>query len=127
MRKWVISVVALCLIALALPLAASAGWAGSRYDKTECTYTKETRSLVCQSTFTVVEENRTDEFAIPDETCPLGTRSIRRTGTFTEPWIVFDFFSGGPVPHEKYHLGGIESPSGPGVWSNFTDTDLGCS
>lgn len=127
MSKWVLSVVVLGLITLATPLAASAGgWAGSRYDKSEYTYTKESNVLFCQSTFAVVEENKTDEFAIPDDSCPLGTRTIRRAGRFGEPWMVFDGFEG-RVPHAKYVLFGNESPTGPGVWESFADTDLGCS
>jgi hypothetical protein len=126
MRKWVLSVVALCLIALAIPLAASAGgWAGSRYDKSECTYTKESNFLFCQSTFTV-ENFTTEILSFADETCASGIRRISRTGTFVEPFMVFDSFEG-RVPLEKYSIGGNESPTGPGVWVSFTDTDLGCA
>ncbi len=126
MRRWVLFVVLLGVVALALPLTASAGgWAGSRYDKSECTYTKETNFLFCQSTFTV-ETVKTEQIAIPDETCPSGTRVFRRTGTFVEPWMVFDAFAG-HTPHSKNNLFGNEVPLlGQEFWKDFTDTDLGC-
>jgi len=127
MRKWVLSVVALALIALGIPLLASAGgWAGSRYDKSECTYTKETNFLLCQTTFTV-ETVTTEQFGIADEACPItGTRLVRRTGTFVEPWMVFDAFQG-HTPHEKRRLFGQSEPLiGQEFWKDFTDTDLGC-
>jgi hypothetical protein len=126
MRKWVLSVVVLAVIALAIPLSAYAGgWAGSRYDKSECTYTKESNFLFCQTTFTV-ETVMTAQMAIADEACPSGTRLLRRTGTFVEPWTVFDAFEG-HTPHAKWNLFGNEAPlAGQEFWKDFTDTDLGC-
>jgi hypothetical protein len=120
------TVVSLCLLALALPLAASAGgWAGSRYEKSECTYTKETNFLFCESTFTV-ETVKTEQIGLADETCETGTRLISRTGTFVEPWRVFDAFEG-RTPHAKNNLFGNEFPLlGQEFWKDFTDTDLGC-
>ena len=126
MRRWVLFVVLLGVVALALPLAASpGGWAGSRYDKSECTYTKETNFLFCQTTFTV-ETVTSEQFAIPDETCPSGTRLVRRTGTFVEPWMAFDAYAG-HTPHAKWNLFGDSSPLlGQEFWKDFTDTGLGC-
>jgi hypothetical protein len=126
MRRLVLSVMLLGVVALAFPLVASAGgWAGSRYDKSECTYTKESNLLYCQSTFTV-ETVKSEQIAIPDETCPSGTRVFQRTGTFVEPWMVFDGFEG-HTPHAKGNLFGDEVPLlGQEFWKDFTDTDLGC-
>ena len=125
MRRWVLTALLLGLIVLTFPLAASAGWGNSRYDKDDCTYTKESNVLFCETTFTV-ETVKTEEFAIPDETCPSGTRVTRRTGTFVEPWMVFDGFEG-HTPQAKRNLFGNESPLlGQEFWKDYTDTNLGC-
>ncbi len=113
-------------VALALPMAAiGGGWAGSRYDKSECTYSKDTNSLYCESTFSV-ESFMTEDRATPDASCPSGTRVTRRTGWFVEVWRVFDGYTGhAPVRH--HNVFGNESPLFDlWHWRSFTDTDLGC-
>ena len=125
MRRFLLGLV-VAVVALALPIAASAGgWAGSRYDKTECTYSKETNSLFCESRFTV-ETFKTEQIAFPDAACPSGTRVISRTGWFVEPWRVFDGYTG-HVPVSKHNTFGDEVPMlGLEFWRDFTDTALGC-
>lgn len=124
MRNWVLSVVTLALIALAAPLVASAGgWAGSIYDKSECTYTKETNTLFCETARTT-ETFTTEQMTSPDATCASGLRLISRTGTRVEVTPVFDFYWG-RAPVHTHNLGGNEGlPSEH--WENFTDTPLGC-
>ena len=111
---------------LVFPIAGSAGgWAGSRYDKSECTYSKATNSLFCESTFTV-ETFTTERMAFPEESCPSGTRGVSRTGWFVEVWRVFDAYTG-HTPVRKHNVFGNESPVfGLEHWRDFTDTDLGC-
>jgi hypothetical protein len=126
MRRWVLFVVLLGVVVLTLPLAASAGgWAGSIYDKSECTYTKESNFLFCETTRTF-ESVRTEQMAFPDATCPSGTKLVSRTGTFLEVWRTFDGFEG-HTPHSKNNVFGNDVPLlDQWHWESFTDTDLGC-
>lgn len=116
------------VVAAALTFTATAsagGWAGSRYDKSECTYSKESDSLYCEGTFTF-EEFRTEQMALPDASCPSGTRLIGRTGWFVEIWLGFDGYTG-HVPVSKHNTFGNEVPLlGLEHWRDYTDTDLGC-
>lgn len=127
MRRWVFTALLLCLLALAFPLAVSAGgWAGSRYDKSECTYTKATNVLYCE-TIVTTETFMTAVMSIDDGSCPTGAlHQISRTGTFVEPQRSFEWFAG-RTPHQRYMFAGNEEPLfGQEHWEDFTDTDLGC-
>ncbi len=93
MRRWVFTTLLLGLFMLAFPLAASAGWGNSPYDKSDCTYTKESNFLFCE-TIVNHETVKTEQIGIADDSCPSGTRLFQRTGTFVEPTLVFDGFAG---------------------------------
>jgi len=125
MKKAVIVGLVVFVVLAVASTASAGGWAGSRYDKSECTYTKESNFLYCESTFTV-EQFRTEQMAFPDASCLSGTRLVRRTGWFVEVWRVFDGFTG-HVPVWRHNLFGNEVPLlGLEHWRDYTDTDLGC-
>ena len=125
MKRLMLFVVLLGAVALALPLVASAGgWAGSIYDKSECSYSRDTNSLFCQTTVTV-ESARTEVMSFTDTSCPNGTRGVRRTGTHVEVTQFFDGFTG-HTPVDNHHVFGNSFPVFIG-WREFTDTDLGCN
>jgi hypothetical protein len=125
MRRWVFTALPLGLFVLSFPLVASAGWGNSPYEKGDCTYTKETNFLYCE-TIVNFETFATEQLAFADESCPSGTRLVRRTGTFVEPRRVFDGYAG-PAPNANRNLFGNDVPLfGQEFWKDFTDTDLGC-
>ena len=115
------------LLLLLIPGTASAGWAGSRYDHSECTLQADgggRPSLTCQSsfldTFLLV-----DELNVPDASCPSGQRVVRREQTIEETWIVFDFYNG-PGPLARFNIAGNESPVSSRLVS-AVETSLGCA
>ena len=125
MRKWALSVVVLAGIALAIPLLASAGWAGSIYDRSECRYTKASNVLYCETTRRFANR-MTEQMAIPDAACPSGTTLVSRRGTFVEVWRVFDAYAG-RTPQRRNNLFGDDVPLlDRWHWQTFTDTPLGC-
>lgn len=125
MRRWVFTALLLALAMLTFPLAAGAGWAGSLYKKSECTYTKETNFLFCETTV-MLETFTTEHRSFPDASCPSGTRGVDRTGTLVEPSRLTDTYAG-PVPHAKWHLDHeLAQLIGQEFWKDFTDTDTGC-
>jgi hypothetical protein len=125
MRRWVFTTLLLGLFTLAFPLAASAGWGNSPYDKSDCTYTKESNFLFCE-TIVTHQTVKTEQIGIADDSCPSGTRLFRRTGTFVEPTLVFDAFEG-HTPHANRNLFGDDVPLlGQEFWKDFTDTEIGC-
>ena len=125
MRRWVLFVVLLGVVALALPLTASAGWGNSPYDKSDCTYSKETNSMYCE-TIVNHEVVKTEEVRIADASCPSGFRLFSRTGTFVEPTLVFDGFDG-PSPNANRNTFGDDVPLlGEEFWKDFSDTEIGC-
>ena len=122
MKKLMVATV--LLLALTSVGAASAGgWAGSRYDKSDCTYSKESNILYCEATFSH-EGFATEDHAIADERCPNGLRLIRRTGWRTETWVGWDLYTG-RTPVRHHSIAGNEGS--PEVsWRDFVDVDLGC-
>jgi hypothetical protein len=122
--KSVFTLLTVALVALALPAIASAGnWAGSRYDKSDCTYTKETDSLFCEAWFTE-EEFTTEQSAVADASCESGLRIIERTGwqvTTYRGWGVFT----GRVPHARNEVVGNEDGFSV-TWRDYVDVDRGC-
>jgi len=115
------------LVVAAVPSVASAGWAGSRYNRSECALHvgKDGRpSLSCQSSF-VETDVVTGELTVADASCPSGSRSVRRVQTIEMTWIVFDLYNG-PVPLAAFNVGGDEFPVSTRLISS-TDTDLGCT
>ena len=125
MRRWVFTALLVVLAMLTVPIDASAGWGNSPYEKSDCTYTKESNFLFCE-TIVNHETVKTEQVGIADESCPSGTRLVRRTGTFVEPTLVFDGFEG-HTPHAHRNLFGNDVPLlGQEFWKEFTDTDGGC-
>jgi hypothetical protein len=122
MRRWVFTALLLALAMLTFPLAAGAGWGNSPYDKSDCTYTKETNFLFCEKTFSV-ETVTTEQIGITDGSCPSGTRLFRRTGILVESTRVFDGFDG-PAPNANRNVLGDDVPQV--FWKDFTDTEIGC-
>ena len=59
--------------------AAAGGWAGSRYDKTNCIYDAESDLLGCSAWF-ADETYTTITFGISDATCASTIRIVERTG-----------------------------------------------
>jgi hypothetical protein len=114
------------IIALLFAAQASAGgYAGSRYQKRECTYTKATNTLYCETQFTESTPTTVTMF-VSDPTCvPSGTRVVQRTGTLVETFRVWDLYSG-HVPLAKNGIGGDSAPVGDGTWQDVVDTDMGC-
>lgn len=122
MKRVIVATVVLVAL-MTVGTASAGGWAGSRYEKSDCTYTKETDLLYCEATFSS-ETFVTEEFAIPDAGCPSGTRLVRRTGWRVETFLAWDLYSGRtPVRHRN--IAGNEGF--PDItWRDFTDVDLGC-
>jgi hypothetical protein len=103
--------------------ANAGGWGGSRYDKSDCTYSKDTRTLFCEAWFTE-EIFTTEQFAIADDSCASTTRLIERTGwriTTYRGWGLFD----GPVPAAANEIAGNEDGFTV-TWRGYADRDLGC-
>jgi hypothetical protein len=120
----VTSFVLLCLLALVFPIASNAGWGGSRYEKSDCTYSKETNLLFCEETFTI-ETLQTEQMTIPDASCTSTLRLVRRTGTYVEPTRVWAIYEG-HVPRKRELTGDTTPVIGAEFWKDFTDVDLGC-
>jgi hypothetical protein len=116
--------VALAAAALAFTATASAGgWAGSRYDKGDCTYNKEVDSLYCEAWFT--EENYiTERFGVFDDSCESSIRIIERTGWLVTTYRGWGAFTG-RIPHAKNEIAGNEDGFND-TWRDYTDVDRGC-
>ena len=120
-----VSLVAAAVV-LVFPAITSAGWAGSPYEKSQCTLFTQTGRpfLTCERTFTQVVVH-TDVFTVADSSCASGQRLMRREQTVEETWRVFDFFDG-PVPLAQFIVGGNEVPISSRLISDVT-APLGCA
>jgi hypothetical protein len=125
MRK--LTLAAAVIAALSLAAQASAGgYAGSGFEKSECSYTKETNTLYCVTTFTTSTPNATATIFVNDPRCaPSRTRVFQRTGTLVQEFRAWATFTG-HAPVANHEIAGNESAVGEGTWENFTDVDLGC-
>jgi hypothetical protein len=124
MRKLMLGLV--LVAALTLSATASAGgWAGSRYEKSDCTYDKAADTLFCEAFFSEEQQGVTEFRYLSDASCASGIRVIERTGTLVTTIRVWGVFTG-RVPHAKNEDFGDEEPFGESSWTNFTDVDLGC-
>jgi len=104
--------------------ASAGGWAGSRYDKSDCTYSRDNDTLFCEARFTT-EELATEQFGVFDETCPSSIRIFERSGVRVTTFRGWGVFAGRtPVRHKE--IAGDED-SFEFSWRSFTDRDLGCS
>jgi hypothetical protein len=125
MKKLVLA--AMAVLALSFAAQASAGgYAGSRYSKSDCTYTKATNILYCEATFTTKIPNSTAQIFVNDPTCVgSGQRVFQRTGTIIETFRGFDWYTG-RVPLAKNDIAGDED-SFVDTWApGYVDVDLGC-
>jgi hypothetical protein len=114
------------LVALAFAAQASAGgYAGSRFQKSDCTYTKTSNTLSCSALFTSSIPNSTATVYVDDPTCAGSQmRVFQRTGTLVETIRAEATFSG-RVPLARNELFADEVPVSE-TWANYTDVDLGC-
>lgn len=116
-----LAVAVCCLVFTSTALAG--GWAGSRYDKDDCTYNNETDILFCEAWFTE-ETFTTENLGMPDSSCASTIRIVERTGwrvTTYHGWGAF--FGRVPVHHNEF-LGNEDSFDV--TWRDYTDVDLGC-
>jgi hypothetical protein len=111
MKLAFVAALATMLFFVAVPTSALAGWAGSRYEKSECHFigVQGNPALACSSSFTTTEVRATD-LLVADASCLSGFRAIHRVETVEVTWRVFDFYDG-PVPLAKFNAGGDETPS----------------
>jgi hypothetical protein len=125
-RIWVVG----GIVAVAMLMGAAdarAGWAGSRYEHSECTLNTAhgvRPSLYCETSVTQVEHNVTEIFGVADETCVSGLRLVQRTGTRITRFRVFDYYDG-PVPLASFNFAGDEAGF-EFEWVDVVETDLGC-
>jgi hypothetical protein len=120
------AVVAALAVFLVIPSTASAGWAGSPYERSDCTLSvghDGRPSLACGKFFVVTEQVTTD-LQVADASCPSGFRTIRRVETVETTVHIIDFYDG-PVPLAKFNTGG--NTSGVPQVVSTVDTDLGCT
>lgn len=103
--------------------AAAGGWAGSRYSKSDCTYSQETNTVFCEARFTD-EIFTTVGMTVVDEQCQTGLRLIERTGWLVITYRGWGLFSGHVPVHHKEIAGNEDSFEE--TWRDYTDLDLGC-
>ena len=65
-------------------LSASAGWAGSVYKRSECTYDATSNLLFCYTENLAITEPSTRNVSIEDASCESGYRLVERSGRFTQ-------------------------------------------
>jgi hypothetical protein len=127
-RVGAFAAVAAAFLFLLVAASASAGWAGSAYEKSQCTLSvnqNERPSLYCERTFLDTFQ-LVDEFTVADSSCPSGERSMRRVQTFEWLWRSYDFYDG-PVPLRQFNFGGNETPAGVEQLISEVTTGLGCA
>jgi len=128
-RLGLLTALAAVVLFLAIPIAANAGWVGSRYEKSDCTlfvHNDGTKpSLYCETYFIGPQEVFTDVLSVPDATCPSGFRLIQEVQTVEVTYFGYDFYIG-PVPVAWFNTGGNEFPVSYRLLSTV-DTDLGCA
>jgi len=107
--------------------SASAGWAGSPYEKSQCTLSVNQNGrpfLYCERTF-LDKFQLVEDFTVADSSCPSGERRMRRVQNFEWLWRSYDFYDG-PVPLRQFNFGGNETPAGVEQLISEVTTDLGC-
>jgi hypothetical protein len=127
-RVGALTAVAAAFLFLLVAPSASAGWAGSPYEKSQCTLSVNHNgrpSLYCERTF-IEAFQLVDEFTVADLSCPSGQRSMRRVQTFEWLWRSYDFYDG-PVPLRQFNFGGNETPAGLEQLISDVTTALGCA
>jgi len=127
-RIGLLASLATVVVFFAVPTSAIAGWAGSPYEKSECTQMPVgdggRPGLYCERHFTE-EEVRSSVGSVPDSSCPSGFREIEQLQTIEVTWLVYDIFIG-PVPLPQFAFAGNEVPVSERLIST-TEVDLGCT
>lgn len=106
---------------------ASAGWAGSVYKRSECTYNAATDVLYCETHFLSFTDRETQTVFAVDASCTSGYRMFERTGRYTRTYSVWYDWYHGPLPKPENNFGGNDILFSEHWEPNYKDTDLGCS
>jgi len=117
-------VVAVCCLVFA-STALAGGWAGSRYDKDDCTYDHATDMLFCEARFTEETFMTAILLGIPDSSCASGFRLVDRTGWLVTTYRGWGIFFGRVPVHHKEFVG--DEDTFVETWRDYTDVSLGCS
>jgi hypothetical protein len=105
---------------------ASAGWAGSVYKRSECTYDATSNLLFCYTENLAITEPSTRNVSIEDASCESGYRLFERSGRFTQTYHNYYDWYLGTLPKAENNVGGDDNP-GDSYWEpNYRDKDLGC-
>jgi hypothetical protein len=105
--------------------ASAGGWAGSRYAKDDCTYTRETNTLYCEALFTTEVFLTAEPLTIPDATCASTIRIVERTGWRATTIRGYGFFEGRtPVAHKEIVGNEVFVEE---HWHDYTDVSRGCA
>ena len=105
---------------------ASAGWAGSVYKQSECTYDATSNILYCETHDIAFTDHRTATLQVEDSSCESGYRLVQRSGRFTNTYTVWYDWYLGTLPKRENNIGGDDLP-GDSYWEpNYHDKDLGC-
>jgi hypothetical protein len=113
-RIGLLASLATVVVFFAVPSSAIAGWAGSRYEKSDCTLSTASQGgkpgLYCETYFIGPQEVQSgDLLLMPDDTCPSGVRHVQEMLTLEVTYFGYDFYDG-PVPLAKFNTGGDEFP-----------------
>jgi hypothetical protein len=116
------------VVLLAIPSSAIAGWAGSRYERSDCTPLVGDGGrpgLYCETLFIGPQEEQSFVVSVADSRCPSGFREIQQLKTFEVTYLGYGYFNG-PVPLPKFETLGNEFPVSYRLISTV-DIDLGCA
>jgi hypothetical protein len=122
-KKGLVALVAAIGLLVIPSTAAAGGWAGSRYDKDDCTYNVDADSLYCEAWFTD-EVFTTMQLGMSDLTCASTIRIIERTGWLVTTYRGWGSFFGRVPVHHKEFVGNEDGYEE--TWRDYTDVDLGC-
>ena len=121
-----LTVLAVAVFAAVVVGTASAGWAGSVYHPSDCTYNEEADVLFCQVTNLTTSYHWVETRYEPDATCPSGYRLIERKGTYNVLNSNYYDWYHGKLPKAENNFGGNNVPIEE-WWTHYHDRDLGCS
>jgi hypothetical protein len=116
--------IGLLIAAVMAETASAGGWAGSRYDREDCTYNAATDVLYCEAQFTQEEYTTMGIFG-PFASCPSGYGSYERTGWLVTTWVGWDYYSG-RAPVQVHNLGYGDEAQYEFTWHDYTDVLIEC-
>jgi hypothetical protein len=105
---------------------ASAGWAGSVYKRSDCTYDATSDVLYCETHDIAFTDRRTEIVYLEDASCTSGYRMFERTGRYTRTFSIWYDWYEGELPKWENNIGGNEIPKDEYWEPNYKDEDLGC-